>query len=240
MFPLALLSAGVGMIGGIANMFKSNSKLSALQGQEPSYATSPYAAQRLGLAQTLLNARMPGAASMERNIYGNQASNVANVNRNATSGAQALAMGSAAQGQSNQAFQGLATQEQQDYYNRLQNMTGAQQGMISEGDKVYQDQVRKYQDLAAITGAKLQNTQTAWNSLANMGIGAAGVASQMGGMFGGGGRNVKPTAAASSYMGMNPVMQGMPQGTNQGWMNPYQYGMPPMSGTAGAMYPGQY
>ena len=179
--------AGIGGLGSIANSFGANSQLSALQGQDPTYQASQYAGQRLGLAQTLLNARMPGATAMERNIYGNQANQLSNVNRNATDSSQALALGAAAQGQTNQAFQGLATQEQQDYYNRLQNVTGAQQGMITEGDKVYQDKVRRFDDLAAITGAKIQNTGQAFNSLANFGMGAAGLMAQYG--YGGAPKN---------------------------------------------------
>jgi hypothetical protein len=228
---------GLGAIGGIINSFGASGRLNALKAMDPQYKANPIAAQRMGLAQTLLQARMPGATAMERNIYGNQANQMGNVNRNVTDSSQALAMGSAAQGQTNQAFQGLATQEQGDYYNRLQNLGGAQQGMIQEGDKVYQDQVRRYQDQASILGAQMQNTQTGWNSLANLGFGGAGIAAQFGGGGQGGGRNVNPSAARNSYMnmgtqgmggGMNPG--GMPGG---GMMNPYQN-----SGMMNSAYPG--
>lgn len=239
MNPLMLAGLGVGglgAIGGIINSFTSGSKLNALKSMDPTYKANPMAQQRLGLAQTLLNARMPGATAMERNIYGNQANQQGNVNRNATDASQALALGSAAQGQTNQAFQGLATQEQGDYYNRLQNLTGAQQGVINEGDKVYQDQVRRYQDQASILGAQMQNTQTGWNSLANLGFGGAGIGAQFGGSGGGGGRNINPSASSGSYMGMQPV-QGVGQGMNQnympGWINPYQNG-----GMMNSAYPG--
>lgn len=227
MFPLALAGLGigaVGAIGGIIHNFTSGNQLNALQAQNPNYTQSPYAAQRLGLAQTLLNARMPGASAMERNIQGNQANQLASVNRNATDSSQALALGSAAQGQTNQALQGLSVQEQQDYYNRLQNFTGAQQGMISEGDKAYQDRVRRFQDLASITGAKLQNQQTGWNSLSNLGIGGAGVAAQFGmGAGQSGYRSLQPGAAANSFMGMSPVGTGSAnQSYMPGWINPMQ------------------
>lgn len=228
MDPLTLAGLGIGglgAIGGIINSFTAGSKLNALKASDPTYKANPIAQQRLGLAQTLLNARMPGATAMERNIYGNQANQLGNVNRNATDSSQALALGSAAQGQTNQAFQGLATQEQGDYYNRLQNLTGAQQGVISEGDKVYQDQVRRYQDQAALLGAGLQNTQTGWNSLANLGFGGAGIAAQFGGGGGGGGRNINPSAARNSFMGMQPIGQSGNFNTGQyggGWLNPYQ------------------
>lgn len=229
MDPFSLISAGVGglgAIGGIVNMFTSGSRLKNLMSQDPTYTANPVAAQRLGLANTLLNARMPGATAMERNIYGNQANQLANVNRNATDSSQALAMGAAAQGQTNQAFQNLSTQEQQDYYNRLQNLTGAQQGMIAEGDKVYQDKVRRFQDMAGLTGAGMQNTQQGWNSIANLGFGGASLASQFAMM-----RQPQASSAmpySNSYMGMQPVSQGggvgqgyMPGG-GMGYINPYQ------------------
>lgn len=175
------------------------------------------------MAQSLLNARMPGASAMERNIYGNQANQLANVNRNATDSSQALALGAAAQGQTNQAFQNLGVQEQQDYYNRLQNYTGAQQGVIQEGDKVYQDKVRRFQDLAGLTGAGEQNTQQGWNSIANLGFGGASLASQWGMMNQGGGSNVNPSASRNGFMGMQAQSATPPvgMGAQQGWINPY-------------------
>lgn len=193
--------------------------------QDPTYNANPEAAKRLGLAGTLLNARMPGASALERNIYGNQANQLANVNRNATDSSQALALGAAAQGQTNQAFQNLGVQEQQDYYNRLQNYTGAQQGVIQEGDKVYQDKVRRFQDMAGLQGAGEQNTQQGWNSIANLGFGGASIASQYGMMNGGGqggGGMVNPSSASNSFMGMQPQSGTPGYGANQqGWINPY-------------------
>lgn len=171
-FSLAMQAAKSASESSAANKLKNMS--SQINPNDPKYNTSPYAQQRLGLAQTLLNARMPGATAMERNIYGNQANQLQNVNRNATSGSQALAMGAAAQGQTNQAIQNLGVQEQQDYYNRLGNLTGAQQGMTQEGDKVYQDQLRDYQEKTqlknAYLAASMQNKTTSYNSLANTGL----------------------------------------------------------------------
>src|SRR5205085_1584394 len=90
---------------------------------------NPIAGQRLGLAQTLLNARMPGAAAAERNIYGSQANTMAQVNRNATDSSQVLALAGAAQGQTNQAFSNLETQEAQDYQRRYSNLGFGMAGM---------------------------------------------------------------------------------------------------------------
>lgn len=190
----SIIGGGIGLIGGIANIFgagKSNKKLDDLLKQDPTYSANPLASQRLGLAQTLLSARMPGAASIERNIYGNQANQMAFINRNATDGSQALAAGAGAQGQTNKAFDQLGTQEAQDYQQRYSNLVGAQQGEINEGDKVYQDQIRRFGDIAQIRGQQNANTQNAWGSLSNLGFGAMnfGLAGGFGKMFGGSGKS---------------------------------------------------
>lgn len=206
MLPLAAIGAGLGLVGTIGNLFASgraNRRLNDLIKQDPSYQSSPYASQRLALAQQLLNARMPGAATQERNIYGTQANTLANIQRNATDSSQALALAAGTQGQTNQAFNQLGQQEAQDYYNRLSNLTGAQQGMIQEGDKVYQDQIRRFQDLASIRGAQTQNTSNAWQSVSNLGMGTMnfGLASGMN-LFGNGSGGNSGYMQPSTYMPM--------------------------------------
>lgn len=170
----AAIGLGVGLLGGIGSLFgsrRANRRLEELNRMNPQYQTNPIAQQRMGLAQTLLNARMPGAAAIERNIYGAQANQLGAISRGATDSSQALALAAGTQGQANQAFTNLGIQESQDYYNRLENLEGAQQGMIAEGDKQYQDQVRRFEDTARIRGAQTANTQGAWNSLSNLGFG---------------------------------------------------------------------
>lgn len=220
MLPLAAIGAGLGLVGSIGGIFaakKNNKMLDKLLGQNPTYQKNPIAGQRLALAQQLLNARMPGVASMERNIYGNQANTLGQINRNATDASQALSLAAATQGQTNEAFNQLGLQENQDYYNRLQNLTGAQQGMIQEGDKVYQDQVRRYQDLAAIRGAQAQNRSNIWQSISNMGQGVMnfGLSGGGAGLFGGGGGS-----APTSFM---PQESNLPFSTVSGAQNPYSY-----------------
>ena len=192
MIPLAAAGLGLGLIGGIGGMLgarKSNRQLDQLLQQDPRYKANPIANQRMGLAQTLLNARAPGAAAAERNIYQTQANTMGNVNRNATDASQALAMGAATQGQANQGFGNLAAQEAQDYQRRYNNLTGAQEGVIQEGDKVYQDDVRRFGNMAQIRGMQQQNRQNSWNSLTNLGFGAMslGMAGGSQSLFGGGG-----------------------------------------------------
>lgn len=209
MDPISIAGAVTGLIGGIGSIFgnkKSNRELDKLMKQNPAYKANPIASQRMALAQQLLNARAPGAAAQERNIYGSQANTLANVNRNATDSSQALALAAGVQGQTNQSFNQLGIQEGQDYYNRLNNLSGAQQGVIQEGDKVYQDQVRRFQDLASIRGAQNSNRQATWQGVSNLGFGLMnfGLSGGANGMFGGSGGG----------------------GGNAGYMTPSTFNMP--------------
>jgi len=191
MDPLSIAGLGLGVISGIGSIFgnrKANRKLDELMRSNPQYQANPLARQQMGLAQTLLNARMPGAAAAERNIYQNQANMLGQVNRNATDASQALAVAAAGQGQANQAFGNLATQEAQDYQRRYGNLATAQQGVINEDDKVFQDKVRQFQDRAQIMGAQNANRQNTWSSLGNLGFGMMnlGLGGGSQALFGGG------------------------------------------------------
>src|ERR1700753_1493439 len=166
----AAVGLGLGLVGGVGKLISSgsaNSKLNALLAQDPTYKANPIAAQRMALAQSLLNARAPGAVYAEGNIYGSQANNQANVTRNASDGSQALAAGAAGQAQTNKSFLDLEGKEAEDYQRRYGNLTQAEQGEIQEGDKVYQDQIRRFGDIAQIRGVQNQNTQNAWQSISN-------------------------------------------------------------------------
>lgn len=144
-----------------------------LLAQDPKYTENPLARQQLGLATTLLNARMPGSAAAERNIYVNQANQLARLDRGATDASQALAVASGIGGQTNQAFNELGMNEAQDYQRRYGNLVGAQQGLISEQDKVFNDDIRRYGDKVAIRGAQNENRQNSWGDISNFGFGLA-------------------------------------------------------------------
>ena len=180
----ALVGLGIGLIGGIGKMIgrgRANRELKSLAKQDPTYSADPrimqIANQRLGLANTLLSARMPGAAAAERNIYTNQANQLAGLNRGATDASQALAVAAGIGGQTNQAFENLGQQEAQDYYRRLENQGQAQQGVMNEATRIegnqYQDQLRKYQNKLDIQGAIQQNRQNTWGDISNLGFGLA-------------------------------------------------------------------
>jgi hypothetical protein len=158
---------------------KTRQALLRLEGQDPSYTANPIAGQRLSLAKTLLNGRMPGAVNMERNIQSNQATEMNNAQRGAGDGSQLLAMGAQAQGQSNEAAANLGTQEQQDYYNRLGFLNQAQQGQINEGDKVFMDQQRRWEDQVNITMGRNAIRQQQGQNMIQNGAMWAGAGSSM-------------------------------------------------------------
>lgn len=176
MDALGPIGMGIGAVGAIGKLIArgaANRKLGELQQLDPTYKINPLAQQRLGLANTLLNARMPGSVAAERNIYGNSANQLYNVNKVATDASQAISAASGIGGQADQAFNQLGQQEAQDYQRRYGNLVGAQEGMISEGDKVYQDQVRRYQDMAQLQGAQSENNTSGMSDISNLGWGLA-------------------------------------------------------------------
>lgn len=194
---LPLIAAGVGLVGAVGKMIgrgKANREMNKLLSQDPTYKENPLARQRMGLAQQLLNARMPGASALERNIYANQANYMGNVGRNATDSSQALALGAASQGQTNNALGQLGINEAQDYQRRYSNLSNAQEGVINEGDKVYQDQVRRFGNLSQIRGAQNANRQNTWGDISNLGFSAMNFGLQGGfqNMMGGGGQGQQP------------------------------------------------
>lgn len=194
----------VGAVGGAISRGKANRKLSKLQQQaeDNAYQENPLAKQRLGLATTLLNARMPGAAAAERNIYTSGANAYARTSRNAGDSTQALGVGAAIQGQEGQDFSNLAQQEAQDYQRRYANQQAAVEGQINEGDKVQNSKQQLLGQQAQIQGAQSANNAATWSSISNLGFSAAnfgmqgGFNSGMGQNFWGGGNG---NAGANAY-----------------------------------------
>ena len=138
----AALGAISGIIKGIRGIHQNNLANQVVV-PDATYNSSPYAAAMLASANQLKNSRMAGAASAEQNIDANQSNSMDSVSRNATSGAQALAMAGAIQGQSDSVFNNLRLQEGADQQYKNNNWNMANQQMIGEGDKEYADRVRK-------------------------------------------------------------------------------------------------
>lgn len=187
--PLPLLvGLGVGLAGAIGKAIgrgKANKQMDTLLAKNPAYSENPLAKQRLGLAQTLLNARMPGAVAVERNLFTNQATQLNRLDRGATDASQALAAAAGIGAQTDNSLNQLGINEAQDYQRRLGNLSDAQQGVITEGDKVFQDKTRRYNDEFAVRGAQQQNRQNTWGDISNFGFSFANMAAQNPGMFGG-------------------------------------------------------
>jgi hypothetical protein len=188
----AAIGLAGGLVGAIGKMFgrgKANRQMDKLLREDPQYSANPLAAERLQLARTLLNSRMPGAASAERNILTGQAGQIGNINRNATDASQAIAAAAGVGADTNNAFEGLANQEAMDFQRRQGNLSNAQEGMIQEGDKVFNDQVRRFDNKVAVRGAQNQNRQANWGDVSNLGFGLMdfGMSGGFDKMFGGSG-----------------------------------------------------
>lgn len=219
----ALVGAALGAVGAVGKIFsgiQANKKLKQLEKQNPVYAANPLAQERLSMAKSLLNARMPGASYLEQNIFSNQGNQMANINQNATDSSQALALAAGTQGQTNEALAKLGMMEQQDYQRRYQNWTGAQDTQMNEMDKVFNNKVRVFGEKVQFAGARAANNANAWQSISNLGQGVMNMGLAGGGwgqMMGQGGGGAAPqgmqsvNTPLSSASGMSPVVGGMPR-----------------------------
>ena len=200
---ITLAGLGLGLAGSVGKGIqrsKANKELKNLMNTMPQYKENPLFAQRLGLAQTLLNARMPGAAAAERNIYQTQANQMANVQRGATSGSDVLLAGAGAAGQAGQAFNQLGQAEAADYQRRYGNLASAQDAQAQEQQRLFEDQLRRYQMQTQLQGAIQENRAATWGDISNFGMGAANMAASGGldGLFGKGNMPTLPNSAPST------------------------------------------
>lgn len=195
----------LGVVGTIGKLFgagKANDRLKDLESQDPSYVSSPYAAERLGLAKTLLNSRMPGSTTIDNGIRSSQSNTIDAFRRGSTDSSQFLAGAAGTQGVANDAYQQEGLNQNQYVQNNLQNLNSAETGMINEGDKVAQDRVRQFDDKAQIQGQINQNNQNVWGSIADGGFSLANA-----GMNGGFSSLFGKKAAADPNGGLNPYTQ---------------------------------
>lgn len=167
--PIAMSAAGA--IGSMIQRGKANKQL------KQALADMPKAPKMAGLAQTLLNARMPGAARAEQNIFQTQANQMAQAQRAATSGNQLMLAGAAAAGQTGQALGQLQQQEEAGYGQRLQNLQQAQQAD-------YGNAMQEMQNRMQIQGAMQENKQAMFGELMNLGQAGMSMAGKNPDMFG--------------------------------------------------------
>jgi len=140
---------------------KQNKMAKAINPVDATYQESKYTKNLYGEGKNLYQGRMAGATQAEQNLLTSGANTRAAVDKNATSGSQALAVAAGVQGQTDQGFQDLALKEAQDKQNRFGIYSNVSQLMTQEGDKVYQDKLRKYYDdlnyKRALEGSAMQN-----------------------------------------------------------------------------------
>jgi len=187
-----------GLAQGVANIFRqknANKALDKLLAQDVRYQQNPFAKQQLSLANNMFNGRMAGAGQLQQNIFSNQGNTIDNINRNATDSSQALALGAAAQGQTNENLSDLQMREAQNKQMMLQNLNQAYGVNINEGDKDYEDQVRRFGNLASIRGQQQQNKTNALNGVFNGLNSDINQAFQIAGMF------VNPMGAVAGAAG---------------------------------------
>jgi hypothetical protein len=141
-------------------------------------------AKMAGMASTLLNARMPGAAQAERNINQTQANQIANAQRTSASSNDLLLAGAAAAGQAGQAYNQLQQQEAADYQRRYGNYVNAQQMDYQASIQDYQNRMQDMQNRMQIEGAINQNKQANWGDLSNLGMAGLNLAAAKPSMFG--------------------------------------------------------
>lgn len=223
----------MGLFSGIYGLIQGGKQKKLARSINPvnaTYEESKYIKDLYGQGKNLYQGRMAGANQMEQNILSNQANTVANVERNATSGAQALALAAGLQGNTNQQFSDLALREAQDKQNRFGVLSNVSQLMTQEGDKVYQDKLRKYYDdlnyKRALEGASQQNKASFFQGLDDTVQMAAsmfmpGIGSMMGGAGGGGtsmggGVNTSPYTMTTPNYPIPNIQRGpMPVPTNR-------------------------
>lgn len=221
----------------------ANKQMRKLLAEQPKYKYD-------GMARTLLNARMTGAAQAERNIFQSGANAMGRMQQAATSAADVMQSAAGVQAQGNQALQGLAGQEALDYQRRYGNYQEKQQ-------RKFADELRQYQTRAQLEGAMQENRQNTWGDISNAGFSlasfnAAGGFGKSGlqGMFGkssatsptqanaapsqnymygtGGGIAQSPMIGGttpsyfSSLIGRNPIAQQQEQQFD--YSNPWLYG----------------
>jgi len=185
----------MGLFGAINSLIQGNKQSKMARKINPvntTYETQQPIQDLYNEGRNLYQGRMAGANQLEQNLLVNQANAMGSVDKNATSGSQALAVAAGLQGQTNQGFQDLQTKEAQDKQNRFGIQSQVSQLMAREGDKVYQDKLRNYYDdlnyKRGLEGAAMQNKAGFFgglDDLVNTGVSLLSPGGAFSGMLGG-------------------------------------------------------
>lgn len=173
----------------------------------PDYEVSPYAKAQLADSQARLNSVSPGLMAAYQQAQLGAANQMENAQRNASSGAQALAIGAGAQSEAQSILPQLAAQQDAYQQQNRQLYYGALNNMDQQHNQQFDSRLGKYSDLTNFylgqVGAASANQSQA------MGLAASGLASAASGMQGQG-MGVQPGAVN---------MQQVPMNANAGFVN---------------------
>lgn len=199
--------SGISSLGKLIFGGKQNKMANRINPVFKQYETSPFAQRQLAIAQQMFGGRMAGAGAQEQNIFNNQASTSANINRNVGDSSRALALTGAMQGQTNEALSNLGMNEAQNKYNMLGNLNQAYGTLIGEGDKVYNSMLQKYQidkqDQAALRESGVKNMFGGLNDLAGL-FGTLGQANGFGNKSGGTNRQLTSFSQLQGPVNIDP------------------------------------
>lgn len=184
---LGLASLGMGayqMAKAAKDKKKAEEDMKKAMAQRPDYQVSQSVKDQLADTRSRLNAVDPSIALMQQQAQKQAAGTQANAQRNATSGAEALAVGSAAQGQLQSMLPQMAMLQQQSQRQNLGNYYNAQGAMANQDLLVNQDQQAKSADMTNFAlgkiGAASANMSSGINNAIGGAMSAVQGASQMG------------------------------------------------------------
>lgn len=172
-----VLAGGVQAISGASQAKKAKKDLLNQLNNQSLYQPSEYAMKNLAEAQARENAKAASVKYGESMLASGLANAQANVARNAASGSQALAMGSANLGQYNQGLMNLGQLQNEFQQQGIQNTAAARNLMIGEGDKAFASKRQKEDMYANLYAGQLAAGNAmlgqGLSGIAQSGIGAA-------------------------------------------------------------------
>jgi len=205
--PVTLGLAGAGvLIGGVQSLMgasqakKAKTNLINEINNQSLYQPSEYAQRSLAEAQARENAKAAAVTYGEKMLGSGLANAQANVNRNASSGQQALAMGAANVGQYNQGVMDLSQTQNQYNQQAIGNTNAARGVMIGEQEKAFNSVLAKQNALQNLFAGQLG----AGNAMLGQGLGtmASGLIGAAGAYSGGNYNNKVSTTPTVT----NPAM----------------------------------
>ena len=172
--------------------------------------------------RNLYQGKAYGQNAAEQGLLTQNANFNENVNKNATSGSQAIATMAGALGSTNQGFVDLSTNAGQEKTNRFGINSQVSQLMSREQDKVYNDKLRNYYDdlnyKRGLEGASMQNKAGFFgglDDLVNTGVSLLSPGGAFGGLLGG--KKAAAGGGMSNNIGGTPMYGANP---NYDYFNP--------------------